>query len=245
MLSGIAVQAGSSRRSFDRISGKDLTAGADGLAGAIESAGTRKWFGRNAEIYGEQERAGYLYKVVGGTVRAYKLVLDGRRLVAAFYHPGDVFGLEPAERHLFSTEAVVDAEILVIKRDVIMSLAAEDIDVARDLWALTAKELRRTQSHMLLLNKSAPERVASFLLEMADRIQGNNEIQLAMSRQDVADYLGLTSETIPRMLTRLEAVSAIALPNCRRIVLRDRPVLKRMVAGEIGMLRAGRAVLRT
>jgi CRP/FNR family nitrogen fixation transcriptional regulator len=163
-------------------------------------------------------------------VRAYKVVIDGRRLVGAFHLPGDVFGLEAGERHLFSTEAVVDAEILVVKRDAVMSLAARDNDVARDLWALTAGELKRTQSHMLLLNKSAPERVASFLLEMADRNEVDDEIRLAMSRKDVADYLGLTSETISRMLTRLENAAAIALPNCRRIVLRDRLGLKRMVS---------------
>ena len=111
-----------------------------------------------------------------------------------------------------------------------IALAARDNEVARELWMLTADELQRTQNHMLLLNKSAPERVASFLLEMAERFQSSDEIQLSMSRQDVADYLGLTSETISRMLTRFERSAAIALPTCRRIVLRNRPVLKRLLA---------------
>jgi CRP/FNR family transcriptional regulator, nitrogen fixation regulation protein len=230
MLSGETVHDGSSRPSFGRVARRSIPAEADGLAGAIERIGTRKWFTQNAEIYGEKEAADYFYKVVRGAVRAYKVVIDGRRLIGAFHLPGDVFGLEAGERHLFSTEAVVDAEIVVVKRDAVMSLAARDNDVARDLWALTAGELKRTQSHMLLLNKSAPERVASFLLEMADRNDVDDEIRLAMSRQDVADYLGLTSETISRMLTRLENAAAIALPNCRRIVLRDRLGLKRMVS---------------
>jgi CRP/FNR family nitrogen fixation transcriptional regulator len=229
MLSGATVQNGSSRRSFDRAAA-NISVRSEGLAGAIEVMGTRKWFSQNAEIYGEKEPANYFYKVVSGAVRAYKVVVDGRRLVAAFHLPGDIFGLEVKDRHLFSTEAVVDAEVLVVSRDAVMSLAARDNDVARDLWALTASELQRTQSHMLLLNKSASERVASFLLEMAERIEADDEVHLAMSRQDVADYLGLTSETISRMLTRLENASAIALPNCRRIVLRDRPGLKRMVS---------------
>ena len=230
MLSGVAVQNGSFRRSFVRASAKDVPTRPDGLAGAIAMLGTRKWFPQNSEIYGEKEPGDYFCKVVSGTVRAYKVVIDGRRLVGAFYLPGDIFGLEAGDRHLFSTEAVVDSEILVIKRDAVTSLAARNSEVARDLWTLTAAELQRTQNHMLLLNKSASERVASFLLEMAERIRSDHEIQLAMSRQDVADYLGLTSETISRMLTRLETACAIALPNCRRIVLRDRPVLKRMVA---------------
>jgi CRP/FNR family transcriptional regulator, nitrogen fixation regulation protein len=226
MLSGVAVQNGPFRRSFVRASVKDVPTRPDGLAGAIAMLGTRKWFTQNSEIYGEKEPADYFCKVV----RAYKVVIDGRRLVGAFYLPGDIFGLEAGDRHLFSTEAVVDSEILVVKRDAVTSLAARNNEVARDLWTLTAAELQRTQNHMLLLNKSASERVASFLLEMAERIRSDHEIQLAMSRQDVADYLGLTSETISRMLTRLETACAIALPNCRRIVLRDRPVLKRMVA---------------
>jgi CRP/FNR family transcriptional regulator, nitrogen fixation regulation protein len=230
MLSEVTVQNGSFRRSFDRAPGKSVSVRPDGLAGAVAMLGTRKWFSQNSEIYGEKEPADYFCKVVSGTVRAYKVVIDGRRLVGAFYLPGDIFGLGAGDRHLFSTEAVVDSEILVVKRDAVMSLAARDNKVARDLWTLTAAELQRTQSHMLLLNKSASERVASFLLEMAERIHSDHEIHLAMSRQDVADYLGLTSETISRMLTRLETACAIALPNCRRVVLRDRPVLKRMVA---------------
>jgi CRP/FNR family nitrogen fixation transcriptional regulator len=230
MLSGVTVQSGSSRPSFGRVARKYIADEADGLAGAIERIGTRKWFTQNAEIYGEKEAADYFYKVVSGAVRAYKVVIDGRRLVGAFHLPGDIFGLEAGERHLFSTEAVVDAEIVVVNRDAVMSLAACDNEVARNLWTLTAGELQRTQSRMLLLNKNAPERVASFLLEMADRNEADDEIQLAMSRQDVADYLGLTSETISRMLTRLENAAAITLTNCRCIVLRDRLGLKRMVS---------------
>jgi len=94
----------------------------------------------------------------------------------------------------------------------------------------TGNELRRARNHLLLINKSAPERVATFLLEMAERIGSIDEIKLAMSRQDIADYLGLTIETVSRMLTRFESASTIALPSCKRIVLRNRAVLKRLVA---------------
>ena len=230
MLTATAAQNGSSRHCFERPTGKALPVGSHGLADAIEFMGIRKWFNRNAEIYTEKEPADYCYKVVTGTVRTYKVVVDGRRQIGAFYLPGDVFGLEPEGQHLFSAEAIVDAEILAIKRNVLISLATRDNGVARDLWTLTAKELHRTQNHMLLLNKTASERVAGFLLEMAERFQSSDELQLSMSRQDVADYLGLTSETISRMLTRFEKSSVIALPTCRRIVLRNRPVLKRLVA---------------
>jgi CRP/FNR family nitrogen fixation transcriptional regulator len=230
MLTEMAAQNGSSRHWLDQPRGKALSVESHGLANAIELMGARKWFDRNAEIYMEKEPADYFYKVVSGTVRTYKVVVDGRRHIGAFYLPGDIFGLDANGQHLFSAEAIVDAEILAVKRNVLISLATRDSEVARDLWMLTANELRRTQNHMLLLNKSASERVASFLLEMAERFQSSGEIQLSMSRQDVADYLGLTSETISRMLTRLEKSSAIALPTCRRIVLRNRSVLKRLVA---------------
>jgi CRP/FNR family nitrogen fixation transcriptional regulator len=95
---------------------------------------------------------------------------------------------------------------------------------------LTGRELHRVQNHVLLLIKTAPERVASFLLEMAERIPCSGEVELPMSRRDIADYLGLTIETVSRMLTHLENASAIALPTSKRIVLRNHAVLKQLVA---------------
>jgi CRP/FNR family nitrogen fixation transcriptional regulator len=200
------------------------------LATAIKLKGSLKSVEKNAEIYGENEPAEKVYQVVTGMVRTYKIGIDGRRLVGAFYHPEDIFALDAGKRHLFSAEAVVDSDVRVIKRSVVISLAEQQIDIARDLWLLTAIELQRTQNHMLLLNKTASERVASFLLEMCERIQSRDAIHLPMSRQDVADYLGLTSETISRMLTRFEDRSAIALPTCRRVVLCNLPSLRRLLA---------------
>jgi CRP/FNR family nitrogen fixation transcriptional regulator len=215
---------------FDQSSERGSAKKSNKLLRAIEDNAVRKSFSRNAEIYGENEPCDYMFKVVSGAVRSYKLVLDGRRLVGAFYLPGEFFGIEASERHLFSSEAVVNAELLVVRREVILSLAARDPEIAHDLWSLTARELLRAQSHMLLLNKSASERVASFLLEMSERRQSHEEVQLPMSRQDVADYLGLTSETVSRMLTRFEDASAIVLPSCRRVVVRNRSALRRMVS---------------
>lgn len=117
-MNGVAVQNGSFRRSFDRAGAKNVSVGSDGLAGAIELTGTRKWLTQNSEVYGEEEPADSFYKVVSGVIRAYKLVIDGRRLVGAFHLPGDIFGLEANDRRLFSTDAVVDAEILVVSREV-------------------------------------------------------------------------------------------------------------------------------
>jgi CRP/FNR family nitrogen fixation transcriptional regulator len=198
------------------------------LSGQVELMGATMPFSRNAEIYGENEKAEYLYKVISGSVRTYKVLNDGRRQIGAFYLPGDLFGLEIGNDHTFSAEAITDSKVLVIKRSGLVALAAHDNDVAHQLWTMTAGELQRAQSHIMLLIKTAQERVAGFLLEMAARAPAGNEVELPMSRQDIADYLGLTIETVSRTLTQLENAATIAVPSSRRIVLRNRTVLSRL-----------------
>ena len=154
----------------------------------------------------------------------------GRRRIKAFYLPGDVFGLEMDDEYHFSVEAVTDSTILVVKRSALMSLANADGDVARRLWTFTARELRRMQDHVLLLTKTAQERVASFLLDLAKQLAAVEEIEVPMSRQDIADYLGLTIETSSRTLTQLETQATIALPTSRRIILCNRRALSRLDA---------------
>jgi CRP/FNR family nitrogen fixation transcriptional regulator len=197
---------------------------------ALELMGAPMPYSRNAEIYGENEPAEYLYKVLSGTVRTYKILNDGRRQIGSFYMPGDVFGLEVGDDHTFSAEAICDSKVLVIKRSALIALAARDNEVARHLWTMTANELHRAQNHMMLLIKTAQERVAGFLLEMAKRSAVVTEVELPMSRQDIADYLGLTIETVSRTLTQLENSAAIAVPTSRRIVLRNRAALSRLNA---------------
>ncbi len=185
-------------------------------------------YSRNTEIFGENESADYLYKVLSGSVRTYKILSDGRRQIGGFYLPGDIFGLEFADEHALSAEAITDAKVLVIKRSALNTLANRDASIARQLFTLTSRELHRVQQRIMLLIKSAQERVASFLLEMAERVPASNSIELPMSRQDIADYLGLTIETISRTLTLLEDAAAIEVSTSRRIVLRNRTALSRM-----------------
>lgn len=194
----------------------------------IDMMGVVMPYARNSEIYGENEPADYLYKVVTGAVRAYKILADGRRQIGAFYLPGDVLGLEFSEEHAFSAEAITDAKILVIKRSALVALAQRDKEVARQLWTMAGHELRRTQVHLLLLIKNARERVVAFLLEMARRAPGSNHVELPMSRQDIADYLGLAIETVSRTLTELENAAAIELPSARQVVLCNRNALGRL-----------------
>jgi CRP/FNR family nitrogen fixation transcriptional regulator len=228
MLSQTMINHGTPHQTSARVVRLVSPAGSQPFAGQIEMMGAVMPFGRNAEIYGENERAEYLYKVVSGGVRTYKVLNDGRRQIGAFYLPGDVFGFEVGDEHTFSAEAIVDCKVLVIKRSALVTLAGRNHDVARQLWTMTARELQRAQDHIMLLVKTAQERVAGFLLEMSSRSPAANAIDLPMSRQDIADYLGLTIETVSRTLTQLENAAAIAVPSSRRIVLRNLGVLSRL-----------------
>ena len=217
-------------RQMPPASGSSRGAERSALAQAMQMMGAVMSFPRNSEIFGENEPADYVYRVISGSVRTYKILNDGRRQVGGFYLAGDIFGLEFAEEHTFSAEAVSDAKVVVVKRSAISTLSSRDPAIGGELFALTGRELRRAQDHVLLLVKSAQERVASFLLEMAERAGSGNTVELPMSRQDIADYLGLTIETVSRTLTGLESAAAIEVPTSRRIVLRNRPALARLNA---------------
>jgi len=196
--------------------------------GPLGLMGAPMRFARNTEVYGEDEPAEYLYQVISGAVRTYRSLDDGRRQVIAFYLPGDILGVEASEMHLTSAEAVCDSQVLVVKRSSVMARAEHEKDLARQLWSLMVQELARVQQHSLVLIKSAEERVAGFLLEMASRCSGNAAIELPMSRQDIADYLGLTIETVSRTFTQFVQSGAIALETSRRIRLRNRAALSRL-----------------
>ena len=199
------------------------------LFGSIELMGASMTFKKGAEIYGENEPADYIYKLVSGTARSYKILNDGRRQIQGFYFPGDIFGLEGGAEHEGSAEAISDVTVLVVRRSAVLAAAARDGDVAQQLWAYTSRELRHARDHAMLLVKTAQERVASFLLQLADRVSGN-AVELPMSRQDIADYLGLTIETVSRTLTQFQDEAAIELPSSRRVVLRNRLALNNLNA---------------
>jgi CRP/FNR family nitrogen fixation transcriptional regulator len=223
MLMRTATQGAQPARQFQIWNGEG-----NPIAASIALVGARMSYARNVEIYGEGEPAEYLYKVISGAVRICRLLEDGRRQVTAFHLPDEIFGLELGQEHRFSAEAISESSILIVKRSAVLALAGRDGEVARQLWSLTADALQRVQDHMLVLGcMNAKERVATFLLQMAGRTSGGNELELPMSRQDIADYLGLTLETVSRTMSRLENDAAIRLPTSRRIVLRDRAALGR------------------
>jgi CRP/FNR family nitrogen fixation transcriptional regulator len=167
---------------------------------------------KGTEIYGEKEPAEYLYQVKIGAVRSYKMLSDGRRLIGAFHLVGDIFGSTDGENHRFTSEAVVDTTLRLIRRQSLDLMAKEDAVLTRNLLRVTARSLRHAEDQMLLLGrKGALERVAAFLLEMDKRLAAAGAMTLPMGRHDIADYLGLTIETVSRTLSRLCRTGAIRI----------------------------------
>ncbi len=191
----------------------------------IDQMGVRMTFARDEELYAQEEDADLVYRVVSGAVRTTCLMSDGRRHVGAFYFAGEFFGMESGDAHRFSAEALCDTVVTVMKR----TIAERDVQIERLLWTSTVQELARTHEHLLLLSRmTAVEKVATFLTDMATR-QGRPELVfLPMGRQDIADYLGLTIETVSRMIGQLQAEGFIELQDTRHIRVRTRgSLLKR------------------
>jgi CRP/FNR family transcriptional regulator, nitrogen fixation regulation protein len=183
---------------------------------------------RGAEIFGEAEPAEYVYQVVDGAVRSYKLLSDGRRQIGAFHLCGDIFGLENGSVHRFTAEAIVDTTVRLVKRVSLAHVAESDVTIAHDLLNMTAINLKHAEDHMLLLGrKTSLERVAAFLLEMDHRLTAAGVMALPMCRRDIADYLGLTLETVSRALSTLHEQGILGFlgQTQRQIVLLDRPRL--------------------
>jgi len=185
-------------------------------------------YAKGTEIFGENEPAEYVYQVAVGAVRSYKLLSDGRRQIGAFHLAGDVFGLENEAVHRFTAEAIIDTKVHLVKRESLALVAETDVVVVHDLLDMTASNLQHAEDHMLLLGrKTALERVAAFLLEMDRRLTKAGFVSLPMSRRDIADYLGLTIETVSRELHHLHDRGALGFlsTNQRQIILLDREQL--------------------
>lgn len=206
-----------------------------GVAEATVAQHAEEWAGAarlafrpGEEIYAQDEEADMIYRLVRGAVRTSHLLADGRRQIGDFYYAGDVIGVEIGAVHRFSAEALGPCEVLAIRRS--GSAAYDPARVERMVWQATAAELQRTQSHMLLLGRAtAFEKVARFLMDIAERFRGES-VALPMSRQDMADYLGLTIETISRMLGRLQADGFVEFEGARRYRIRRPAALSDMCA---------------
>lgn len=193
----------------------------------LERIGTRLKFTRNDEIYAEGDSAECWYKVVSGTVRICKLLADGRRHIGEFCFSGDCFGIDGGGERLYSAEAVDDVIVMRFQRRATERLLDQNLTLARMLRDTTLRDLANAHGRTLLLGRmTAPERVATFLLEMFERRDRAKSLDLPMSRNDIADYLGLTIETVCRTLSAFKRSGVIAIPNPHRIELIDRDGLE-------------------
>jgi CRP/FNR family nitrogen fixation transcriptional regulator len=186
---------------------------------------------RGSEIFGEAEPAHYVYRIREGAVRTHMLLSDGRRQIGAFHLPGDIFGVESGEVHRFTAEAILDTTVMIATRGSLFAgLARGDIRIAKNIRDLIARSLEHVENHLLLLGRqTALEKVAAFLVEMDRRTGRPAVVVLPMNRRDIADYLGLTLETISRALSTLrdQGILSVIGPMQREVVLHDRHRLER------------------
>jgi CRP/FNR family nitrogen fixation transcriptional regulator len=202
----------------------------ENIGGDIGPTGSVLHFSPDRAIYEEGDAARSFYKVVSGVVRTCRFLSDGRRQIDAFYVEGDVFGFEIGSEYRLSAEAVSECTVIAYRRRG-LDAAAMDDRLARQFFTHAMTCLARAQEHSLLLGRgTAVQKITTFLMEMAERGACESVIDLPMSRQDIADYLGLTIETVSRTLSHLERDGVIGLPTTRRVVLKDRRVLRQMMA---------------
>lgn len=208
----------------------------EGIAGMshrpMVGAGVRRTFARGEELYAEGDGAECFYKVVSGTVRICKVLNDGRRQIEAFHFAGDIIGLEQGSTHRFGAEAVDDLVVIVYRARHLEDLLRDSPELGSQLMRSIMASLDRARDHMVLLGRtSARERIASFLLDIAERLAVGDRFELPMQRADIADHLGLTIETVSRTLTKMARDGLIKLAACgRSVVLYDRRLLRRIQA---------------
>lgn len=191
------------------------------FAGRPDIIGTPFAYTREEEIYGEGEEAEFVYKVLAGAVRTHRILNDGRRQITGFRLPGDLFGFGEGETHRHTAEALSATKVLIFNRRRIERAAAGSAAVACHLWTMATNDLRHAQELAVLLGRrTAQERIAAFLIEVDGRLGGTGLLTLPMTRRDIADYLGLTVETVSRTLSQLEEDGVLLRHGGRHIRLR-------------------------
>ena len=190
----------------------------------------------NGILFDEGEPAGHVYNLTEGTMKLYKLLPDGRRQITGFVFPGDFLGLASHTEYVYTAEAVNEANLCRFSRSQLKALFKEIPKLEGRLLAISQDELVQAHNQMLLLGrKSAKERLASFLVMLSERTMATSEtpdsIPVPMSRNDIGDYLGLTTETVSRTLTRLKNSGVISIGSDRKINVSDWDALREMADG--------------
>ncbi len=171
---------------------------------------------KRATIFDEGERAEYVFNVIDGAAKVYKLLPDGRRQITGFLFAGDFLGIATNEKYAYSAEAVGNVTLCRFSRRKLEALLDKFPKLEKRLLGMASNELVLAQDHILLLGrKSAQEKVASFLLSLSDRAIKRegiaSPISVPMSREDIADYLGLATETVSRTITIMKRDGYIRL----------------------------------
>ena len=188
-----------------------------------------RMYSLDGRLYAEGDPAFYVYQLVSGVVICFKSLAVGRRSIDAFRFPGDVFGFDSDGECQFSAVAISNVSVRVARRDAVFLRAAVDRDAGQELLAATYRELQRAQRRALLLAMNARQRIATFLLEMSERLGRPDNFELPMTRQDIADYLGLTIETVSRTFTQFDRACVIASRTSGYVALLNSPALRLMV----------------
>jgi CRP/FNR family nitrogen fixation transcriptional regulator len=206
--------------------------------GSLESMSTISRFAAGDPIYRSGEPAEFWYRILSGTCRKCAYSPDGSRHIVDFLRPGDFFGFDAQNVHLFSAEAIAcDTKIARYPRHSAEQVADSDPQVARRIREMAFGSVLRVERRLVILGRAtALEKVSSFLLEMADRFRTRpiGPVTLPMSRYDIADYLAMATETVSRALTNLRQEGVIRLDNVRCLQIRDRESLEKVCGGSLG-----------
>ena len=201
---------------------------------ALQQVGMKMRFERNETIFNDGDEATYCYKVISGAVRLCKHMVDGRRQIADFLLAGDVFGFMQFGTYKFTAEAVGDVVLMCYPQRQVERLSNTMPKMRQRLLTVLSQRLVGMQDHLVMLGRqTAKERVAGFLLLIAQRSDAEEGVafDLPMGRQDIADYLGLTIETVCRVLSELKRAKVIGIPNLNQVVLNDMAELEDMAEG--------------
>jgi CRP/FNR family transcriptional regulator/CRP/FNR family nitrogen fixation transcriptional regulator len=198
---------------------------------ANASAAPRSPFAPGEQLFRQGDPVRLVYRVLKGAAVSYRLLSDGRRQVSGFHLPGDFVGLEAGVEHATTAEALGVVHASAIERADLAQRAATDIGLARALWQVTVRAFHRSEDHALILaRQGATERVAAFLLEFAERLGHPEFIDLPMTRQDIADHVGLTIHTVSRTLSQLQSEGLIEARSTRHVRLLQRDRLESLCA---------------
>ena len=183
---------------------------------------------RDQTVVVEGDASDYIFLVISGVVRSFRSFQNGTRSIVSFYLPTEFFGLTNHPTHLLTAEAVTDANILFFKRSALFSMAKRESQIADFLLTTTLTELRRTQKYSLQISRSAKGRVASFLVDLSKRMRTQTCLDLPMSHKDIADHLGMTIETLSRIITQMENSGVIARGLSHDLILNNLQALAQM-----------------